>query len=331
MATTFQNGLFHYTTLDGLLGILRDKCLFASDVRFLNDRSEFNYGFALFKEVFRKIKLKVEITDQKDPDANQVSMYEARVSSYINDLINKLEEHVLKLNHVYCASFCKASNEYEYNNGLLSQWRGYGTDGGVVIEFEREAFSSYIQSFFSVDNLTGFSLKEVFYPERSEAVGEYLQSEKQYFSEVAFNMYNKDVAQVAQHLKGGRKFEDFRPEMFRSDADDNAMFWNMFSSLARIPALIKHPAFFEEKEVRLLIWGASLGEVVLLRKKQEFRMNKKLLTPFIRIGNEKLPIARIIVGPHPEQERRTIAIAACAKAHGHSVDVLKSTTPLSVS
>ena len=35
-----QELLYHYTTQEGLLGILRDKCIWATDIRYLNDTSE---------------------------------------------------------------------------------------------------------------------------------------------------------------------------------------------------------------------------------------------------------------------------------------------------
>jgi hypothetical protein len=37
----FPATLYHYTSVDGLLGILRSKRIWATDIRFLNDRSEF--------------------------------------------------------------------------------------------------------------------------------------------------------------------------------------------------------------------------------------------------------------------------------------------------
>jgi hypothetical protein len=46
--------LHHYTTAAGLIGILRSKSLWASDCRFLNDRSELVYGHNLVKDYLVK-------------------------------------------------------------------------------------------------------------------------------------------------------------------------------------------------------------------------------------------------------------------------------------
>ena len=35
------NKLYHYTSIDGLLGIIRNKNIWASDIQYLNDKEEF--------------------------------------------------------------------------------------------------------------------------------------------------------------------------------------------------------------------------------------------------------------------------------------------------
>ena len=44
--------LFHYTTSDGLRGIVEENCLRASAAYFLNDSSEIEYGCGILDEVF---------------------------------------------------------------------------------------------------------------------------------------------------------------------------------------------------------------------------------------------------------------------------------------
>lgn len=47
--------LFHYTTADGLLGILTKQNLWATDVLYLNDASEFRYADELIVEAIKKL------------------------------------------------------------------------------------------------------------------------------------------------------------------------------------------------------------------------------------------------------------------------------------
>lgn len=46
--------LYHYTTAEGLRGIVESKILWATDVRYLNDPLEFNHGLQEVWESFRK-------------------------------------------------------------------------------------------------------------------------------------------------------------------------------------------------------------------------------------------------------------------------------------
>ncbi len=48
--TKAPDGLWHYTDAGGLQGILRTETLWASDPRFLNDATEFNYGLEVAEE-----------------------------------------------------------------------------------------------------------------------------------------------------------------------------------------------------------------------------------------------------------------------------------------
>lgn len=46
--------LFHYTTQNGLLGIIKDKSLWLSDNRYLNDITEYNLAIDLVKSELKK-------------------------------------------------------------------------------------------------------------------------------------------------------------------------------------------------------------------------------------------------------------------------------------
>jgi hypothetical protein len=42
--------MYHYTTQAGLLGILRDNCIWATAAQYLNDSSEYAYGLGRITE-----------------------------------------------------------------------------------------------------------------------------------------------------------------------------------------------------------------------------------------------------------------------------------------
>ena len=49
-----RGGLYHYTTFSGLLGIIGKRCLWASDIRYMNDSAELRHTADLFAEVSRE-------------------------------------------------------------------------------------------------------------------------------------------------------------------------------------------------------------------------------------------------------------------------------------
>jgi hypothetical protein len=92
--------LYHYTTIEGLQGIVKSKSIWASDYRFLNDASEFQHGLAMFDRIF--------------------SSYRTKLPDDIVDSMSSLR-HAIEVGHEFCmfvASFC-------LDGDLLSQWRGY--------------------------------------------------------------------------------------------------------------------------------------------------------------------------------------------------------------
>jgi hypothetical protein len=91
---TAPESLHHYTSAVGLQGILRSKSLWASDCRFLNDRSELVYGHNLVREY---------LLSQSGPVA-------AALAHGAPPIDEKAQ--------IYVASFCERGD-------LLSQWRGY--------------------------------------------------------------------------------------------------------------------------------------------------------------------------------------------------------------
>ena len=101
--------LNHYTTLDGLKGIITNRSIWCTQINALNDPFEFEYG----KELIIK-HLKEFIVREREP----------RIKSFLMDLIDfSGNAERLTTHDIFIACFCKEDN-------LLSQWRGYAAKGG---------------------------------------------------------------------------------------------------------------------------------------------------------------------------------------------------------
>jgi hypothetical protein len=105
--------LYHYTDLNGFMGIFDTKDLWASNALFLNDSSELKYGLDLSRDKFEKVFL--SISDKKTKEK-----FENFYKNYL--------QIILKTNS-FVVSFCE-------DGDLLSQWRGYTKDyDGISIGF----------------------------------------------------------------------------------------------------------------------------------------------------------------------------------------------------
>ena len=120
--------LYHYTTQEGMLGIIKEGALWASHIFFLNDSNELIEPLRIASETIEEYRTKLTEKEMqtKKEEIDRISAY----NSYSGCLFFKM----------FVTSFC--------NNGdLLSQWRGYGTYGSAyAIGFNREKLKEIIDS-----------------------------------------------------------------------------------------------------------------------------------------------------------------------------------------
>lgn len=105
--------LYHYTTGDGLLGILKDRGIWATDIRYLNDASEYKYALEIVSNA---------ISDRKAKARSKFSF----------GLLDVLEQRIASetQTEVFVSSFSERSDQ-------LSQWRAYcSPHGGYAIGIE---------------------------------------------------------------------------------------------------------------------------------------------------------------------------------------------------
>lgn len=117
----YTGNLYHYTTPQGLVGILENQKLWATEYSFLNDASELNYGMTLSIELLEK-----EI--QKDSNDT--------LDKYLL-LVKNAMENKQEINDFYITSFSE-------HKDLLSQWKGYGQNGqGFSLGFDFKEFTRW--------------------------------------------------------------------------------------------------------------------------------------------------------------------------------------------
>lgn len=105
--------LYHYTTTAGLQGIIASKSIWTSDYRFLNDTSEFRYGW----------KIVVDAIDRREAEIRSRSSFAWQTYELFMRDRDKAYAFVGSLTS---------------EGDLLSQWRGYNGGQGFAIGFNED-------------------------------------------------------------------------------------------------------------------------------------------------------------------------------------------------
>ena len=120
--------IYHYTQLGGFHGIVSSRGIHATDIRYLNDSTEFLYLYQLLKE-----EVAPDFFEKGSPE------YSRLVNLAIDHASFKVSQGV------FVSCFCG-------NRDLLSQWRAYaaGAAGGVALGFDVDMLTGLMESEYSL-------------------------------------------------------------------------------------------------------------------------------------------------------------------------------------
>lgn len=298
--------LFHYTTADGLKGIVTDKALWATRSDFLNDREE--------REGFLKVRLPILAQQVVDMHLPGTPFPERQAA--VQQLVKQLSEMVRTDDHPYVISLCNAAAD-DAEHGLLSQWRGYGTDGGYAVVFDAEMLIQILKrERFRYD----YTLLDM--------------------DEVAYHANDGSVRSAHDRIK--RYEQTVMESLSLSGVGPENLVYKAFTLVSN---LYKNRGFREEDEVRIIAVPQSARSrfmmALALRKKEKdfltrkpikYRTKDGLLFPYLELeltneDSPSLPIKRVLVGPHPDADRRVRAVDALLQEYGIDARVQKSGIP----
>ncbi len=293
--------LYHYTTWSGVLGIIKSQSLWATHHKFLNDCSE----LALFREKLAHLLIphitttyeRLMVEDPKIKEkiialygcAEKAANYEAHF--FINGMYEAIGEEI------YILSFCGHNTDpYINENGLLSQWRGYGIDGGVLLVFDTKEIEQFLKKEFSIFQYNIGHLSDVIYSDNDEQFKTELKEE---ISNIFKDWQN--IFSIEQAINNS-----VRPKP------------NCYESFVKCMSRFKHVGFKEENEVRLAALPTILNEKELQNeiegnvqfkseKEIKYRESNGLIVPYVDLlasTDIELPIEKIIIGPHKEKQLR---------------------------
>ena len=122
--------IHHYTSLDGLMGILGSKTMRATSVEYMNDTTEVVYGIIMAREVVKDV-LECHASPTTD-EFIVVNAFVKTVQSHIEEFLDTPEARRNGSGY-YAVCFCEEHDQ-------LSQWRAYGGRAGFSLDFNAEEF-----------------------------------------------------------------------------------------------------------------------------------------------------------------------------------------------
>ena len=231
---TVPRTIFHYTGLAAMVGIIEHQELWLSDIEFLNDSEELRYAARLLHTAITR-RIERDYSGQQPPHDDpahrnlratllaletRFGLDRPRHSDYNLHQASEMWESL-----PFVVSFCR-------DGDLLSMWRGYADTGGFAIEFDSARLLGAFNwdgSLGSGSSLTPLQLQNGFFAAELVPV---LYGEAQLQTEL------DDI------LGGITSLSANHPGVIAYYSVEN-----LISTFARI----KHPAFSEEREIRLIV------------------------------------------------------------------------------
>ncbi|HKJ72695.1 MAG TPA: DUF2971 domain-containing protein [Alphaproteobacteria bacterium] len=295
--------LFHYTDKKGLDRIVRTQTLWATHYQFLNDTTELQ----LMKPVLAK-RLRPTVQEELLKLFRQASFQEKRRFREAGGIPRIAREGAEQLVNIfydsafgktsygaplitpYVTSFCTHTHDqdYERQNGLLSQWRAYAGRGGFAIVFDTQQLSERYKAEADRHGYTSH-LSDVVYDDEAEK----------------FNAeFGEGIEKIRKQVPG-----------FIRPRELNAV--ELFGIVLPFFTRLKHRGFREEREVRFVCFPITQENRNTFRSAEKrsdlpdlpLMMNyerpdgAKYIASFETDKVKTLPIKRIIIGPQSDQSK----------------------------
>jgi hypothetical protein len=321
-----SRSLFNYTTVDGLLGIIKDRALFATHADFSNDSSECRLIRPYLTQILTAEYEKIVpmLIERKVISSNLLRDHgRAAFEMEAQNLVNAMLRATNNSAPYFIFSFCIHDKaDYEYSHGLLSQWRSYAR-GGFAIEFDELELDALSKDETAGWRYQGIITDTVSYKNHEERV------KPELFSGMAgafIRTINESSLRLTMSLSKRREINEI---LGNKSVDD---FARPFLSVA---PFLKHGGFEEENEYRIvaLCNRRTKSDPGENRKVKEIRFRPRSngdLVPYIALydGLQKpLPIKTVIVGPHSQQENQRMAVELLLERHELSAAVRVSEIP----
>jgi hypothetical protein len=304
--------LFHYTTATGLIGIFNSSEIWSTAYYCANDEQELSAGSGILSRMFRERAH--QLRQLNDLRAEKFARRGVDVMDYADGFERQIMALTLSSLVAYITCFCKPNTKEDFLHGLLSQWRGYGTDGGYALQFSRSRLQQAISTANKEANLN-YDLEDVYYSIENPLKDRVLAQKPAFLDE--FEKYLDELA---------------KPIDFSRTSMRNPIFELLKGPL--IPLLdylacTKNSHFSEERECRLNLIQPAVADPAF-RPVKRFNRNG-LIVSYTTTPKESFDILSavdwIVVGPGPRMGARYKAVCELVQHSGRKILVRPSHIP----
>jgi hypothetical protein len=313
--------LYHYTTASAFESIVRNDCFWATRIEFLNDYTE----CALFEHYLEKKIFDEYLSDLRDiwpaidnldtvPDFLRSPHNIATIHSrtILENVRQTLDEHYPR----YLLSFSNHevdnNSEFLERNGQLSQWRGYGSVGGICLILDYTEFEKGCDKLLS-ENSVFLHFGDVKYVNSPSDI------------EAAFPPKGWEELPMAvdKYLHCGGTIS-IPPELHIA-----------MLPFIKIAPFVKHIGFAEEREFRVVFSAISSAAATSANMQirsnsgPNFRTKGDRLIPYLELhrGGLKSALRGVIVGPGSSMWHNSVSIRAMLRKYGLEIPVHTSNIP----
>ena len=289
----YSDAIFHYTNAEGLHGILSQGEIWSTAYFTTNDASELNTGEGVLSEIF------TERTYQLFVENHEYIALLRKRGGNIFELANRFESLLFKATtnilHIYITCFCRADSESEFQNGLLSQWRGYAGNCGYALQLCRSKLTKWMQEINQNGGRHIYLMDDVHYDLDNEHKKKILLHKDSYL-DIYMNYLDK-LVEVERDLGPLSGLIDITPVI-----PSNASTVQAIQNFLLYRLLTKNKHFSEEKECRMSTFVTKSFDDIL------FFSRNGVLVPYIKTPQPSDHfldcVEGIIVGPGANQEVR---------------------------
>lgn len=284
--------LYHYTSLDGLIGIINGNSVWASHCKYLNDSTEYIHA----------LNAPIAISNNIYIDDDYLSPFGFSMRKALDEMIH---------NNVYVSSFSEKPD-------LLSQWRGYCPPGkGVCIGFKHEVLEAFCKE-------NGLDLNKCIYNENEQFqnMNALIQQCQKEFPKPTISRQDYDAFESKGRVDHELNYKEYVTKGDGKEQADVALN-NLCNSITKLAPLFKDVGFHEESEWRITSENPTSSI--------NFRAGISHLIPYITLSIlsfSKDAIGEVIIGPNASSHNCANSVSMLLKsADFHDVNVRTSKIP----